>query len=192
MLEGMNFELPGWLIDKLAQEKRSFPVLNERMRLVIELSNLNIQHNTGGPFAAAVFDMDTHQLITAGVNLVARSNCSIAHAEIVALTLAQEAVANFDLGAPGLPSCELVSSTEPCAMCFGAIPWSGIRQLVCGAKGKDACRIGFDEGPKHPDWIRELENRGIRVQTDVCRTEAAQVLNDYHTKNGLIYNARQG
>jgi tRNA(Arg) A34 adenosine deaminase TadA len=192
MFELMNFQLPEWLIDKLAQEKRSFPVLEDRMQLVIELSSLNIQHNTGGPFGAAVFDMDTHQLIAAGVNMVARSNCSIAHAEIVALTLAQNSVANFDLGAPGLPSCELVSSTEPCAMCFGAIPWSGIRQLVCGAKGEDACRIGFDEGPKHPGWIRELENRGIRVRTDVCRAEAAQVLDDYHAKNGMIYNARQG
>jgi tRNA(Arg) A34 adenosine deaminase TadA len=192
MLELMDFQLPEWLIDKLAQEKKSFPVLEERMRLVIELSSLNIQHNTGGPFGAAIFDMDTHQLMAAGVNMVARSNCSIAHAEIIALTLAQKAVANFDLGASGLPPCELVSSTEPCAMCFGAIPWSGIRQLVCGAKGEDARRIGFDEGPKHPDWTRELENRGIRVQTDVCREEATQVLDDYHAKNGLIYNARQG
>lgn len=188
----MNFELPGWLAEYLAQEKRSFPALEERMRLVIELSSLNVQHNTGGPFGAAVFDMDTHQLIAAGVNMVVESNCSIAHAEIVALTLAQKAVVNFDLGAPGLPSCELVSSTEPCAMCFGAIPWSGIRQLVCGANGKDARRIGFDEGPKHPDWIGELEVRGIHVRTDVCRAEAAQVLGDYHENNGLIYNARQG
>jgi tRNA(Arg) A34 adenosine deaminase TadA len=192
MIEDMNFELPEWLTTYLTQEKRSFPVLEDRMRLVIELSSLNVQHNTGGPFAAAVFDVDTFQLIAAGVNMVVHSNCSIAHAEIVALTLAQKALKNFDLGAPGLPSCELVSSTEPCAMCFGAIPWSGIRQLVCGAKADDARRIGFDEGPKHPDWIRELESRGIRVQTDVCRAEAAQVLSDYHAKNGLIYNARQG
>jgi tRNA(Arg) A34 adenosine deaminase TadA len=184
--------LPGWLIDDLAEETRSFPALEDRMRLVIEFSSQNIQHNTGGPFGAAVFDMDTHQLIAAGVNMVVRSNCSIAHAEIIALTLAQKAVANFDMGAAGLPPYELVSSTEPCAMCFGAIPWSGIRQLVCGAKGEDACHIGFDEGPKHPDWIRELEMRGIRVQTGVCRAEAAQVLNAYHEKNGLIYNARKG
>jgi tRNA(Arg) A34 adenosine deaminase TadA len=180
--------LPEWLIAYLAQgEERCFPALEERMRLVIELSSLNVQHNTGGPFGAAVFDMDTHQLIAAGVNMVAELNCSTAHAEIVALTLAQKAVANFDLGAAGLPPYELVSSSEPCAMCFGAIPWSGIRCLVCGAKSEDVCCIGFDEGPKHPDWIRELEIRGIRVQTDVCRAEAAQVLKAYHKKNGLIY-----
>jgi tRNA(Arg) A34 adenosine deaminase TadA len=187
MFEGINIKLPGWLTEYLAQEKRPFPTLEERMRLVIELSSLNIQHNTGGPFGAAVFDMDTHQLIAAGVNMVAESNCSTAHAEIVALTLAQKAVANFDLGAAGLPPYELVSSSEPCAMCFGAIPWSGIHCLVCGAKSEDVCSIGFDEGPKHFDWVRELEIRGIRVQTDVCRAEAAQVLNAYQEKNGLIY-----
>jgi len=192
MPEGINFKLPEWLVDELARREESFPAIEDRMRLVIEFSNQNIQHNTGGPFGAAVFDMDTHRLIAAGVNMVVPSNRSIAHAEIVALTLAQQAVSNFDLGAPGFPPYELVSSAEPCAMCFGAIPWSGIRQLVCGAKGEDVCRIGFDEGPKHPDWIRELEMRGIRVQTDMCRAEAVRVLNAYHEKNGLIYNTRKG
>lgn len=192
MITTADFKLPVWLVEKLAVQHKHFSTLEQRMHLVIELSKLNVQHQSGGPFAAAVFDMDSHQLLAAGVNLVAASNCSVAHAEIVALTLAQRAVANFDLGAAGLPPYELVSSTEPCAMCFGAIPWSGIRQLVCGATAEDARRIGFDEGPKHPDWSRELEIRGIHVQSDVCRVEAAQVLNDYHDNNGLIYNARQG
>jgi hypothetical protein len=33
-------------------------------------------------------------------------------------------------------------------MCFGAIPWSGRRRLVSGARSSDAEDIGFDEGPK--------------------------------------------
>ncbi len=183
--------LPQWLVDRLAAEAGSFPTLEARMRLVIEFSKLNIRHGTGGPFGAAIFDMDSRELLAAGVNRVVPLNSSIAHAEMLAIAGAQRRLGSFDLGAKGFPCCELVTSCEPCAMCFGAIPWSGIRKLVCGASSGDAQRIGFDEGPKHPDWVEELERRGITVLTGVCRSEAAKVLSDYHAKNGLIYNGRR-
>jgi len=183
--------VPQWLVDRLAAEAGSFPTLEARMRLVIEFSRLNIRHGTGGPFGAAIFDLDGGKLLAAGVNRVVPLNSSIAHAEMLAIAGAQQRLGSFDLGAKGLPRCELVTSCEPCAMCFGAIPWSGIRQLVCGASSGDAQRIGFDEGPRHPDWVEELEIRGITVLTGVCRSEAAKVLSDYHARNGLIYNARR-
>ena len=87
---------------------------------------------------------------------------------------------------------ELVASTEPCAMCFGAISWSGVRRLVCGAREEDARRIRFDEGPKVSDWVAALEQRGISVARDVCRDEAAAVLRYYIESGGTLYNARQG
>ena len=189
---GINL-LPEWLHETFKRAShQTFPSMQERAAFVIELSRLNSAYATGGPFGAAVFNMATWQLISVGVNRVVPLNASVAHAEMVALTLAQQALHHFDLGAKELPACELVTSTEPCAMCFGAIPWSGIRQLVCCAEGADAERIGFDEGPKHPNWIAELERRNIHVITQICRAEAAKVLDDYHTTQGLIYNARQG
>ena len=83
----------------------------------------------------------------------------------------------------------MVASTEPCAMCFGAIPWSGVTRLVCGARDEDARRIGFDEGPKLPDWRKALQKRGIRVTRDVLREEAVAVLDLYVDLGGPIYNA---
>jgi len=183
--------LPQWLLDRVAVEAGSFPTIESRMRLVIEFSKLNTQHGTGGPFGAAVFDMDNWTLLAAGVNRVVPLNSSIAHAEMLAIAGAQQKTGTFDLGAKELSGYELVTSCEPCAMCFGAIPWSGIRQLVCGATSGDAQRIGFDEGPKHPDWIKELERRGITVLSGVCSSEAAKVLNEYHADHGLVYNGRR-
>jgi tRNA(Arg) A34 adenosine deaminase TadA len=87
---------------------------------------------------------------------------------------------------------ELVSSTEPCVMCLGAVVWSGVRRLVCGARDRDARKVGFDEGPKPDDWIGALEARGITVVRDVGREEAAGVLHHYVARGGVIYNARQG
>jgi len=191
MFELDKSALPQWLLDRVAVESGSFPTVDARMRLVIEFSKLNTQHGTGGPFGAAIFDMDNWKLVAAGVNRVVPLNSSIAHAEMLAITVAQKKIGTFDLGAKELSGYELVTSCEPCAMCFGAIPWSGIRQLVCGATSSDAQRIGFDEGPKHPDWIKELERRGITVLSSVCSREAAKILNEYHANNGLVYNGRR-
>jgi len=168
------------------------PNSDDRMAFVVDLARRNIEERTGGPFAAAVFDLSTHCLVAPGVNMVTSRNCSSAHAEIVALSIAQQRLESYDLGAADMPRCELVTSTEPCAMCLGAVSWSGVRALTCGARGEDACAIGMDEGAKPADWIGELERRGITVKRDVCRDAAVAVLQDYLVSGGTIYNARQG
>ena len=162
------------------------------MKLVTTLAQLNIQHGTGGPFGAGVFRLDTHQLVAPGVNLVLSSRSAIAHAEVVSIIMAQQAVRSHDLGATGLPQHELVTSCEPCGMCLGAISWSGVRHVVCGARGSDAEAIGFDEGLKPVDWIAELEQRGITVTLDIGRTNASAVLQRYVQNGGEVYNGRQG
>ncbi len=73
-------------------------------------------------------------------------------------------------------------------MCFGAIPWSGVRRLVCGARDEDARAIGFDEGPKLSDWVTALKDRDITVLRDVLRDEATAVLQEYIASGGIIYN----
>ncbi len=183
--------LPGWVEEALSNPDREYSTEEDRMQLVIELSRSNVDHDTGGPFGAGIFDLSTNRLIAPGVNLVATTNLSAAHAEMVAIMISQQVVGHFDLGGEGLPPYELVASTEPCAMCFGAIPWSGVR-LVCGAREEDARGIGFDEGPKTSDWVAALEQRGISVARDVYRDEAAAVLRYYVESGGMIYNARQG
>jgi tRNA(Arg) A34 adenosine deaminase TadA len=188
----IELKLPDWAEAILSGPDYIFDDVKKRMSLVIKLAEQNIEHGTGGPFAAAVFDKNTSKLIAPGVNLVIGSDCSAAHAEIVALSIAQKILNTYDLGAEGLPACELVTSTEPCAMCLGAIPWSGIRSLVCGSRDEDARELGFDEGAKSSDWIQQLRSRGITVQRDVLRDEAKAVLTQYLKSGGTIYNARQG
>ncbi|MDX8403366.1 MAG: nucleoside deaminase [Mariprofundaceae bacterium] len=191
-LPDIQIQMPDWLNSFIIEQQYDFQTVTSRMGFVIELARLNVEQQTGGPFGAAIFNMQTHELVAAGVNLVVTSNCSMAHAEMIAISHAQKKLNHFDLGAANLPRLELVTSSEPCAMCFGALPWSGIRHLSCGARDEDARAIGFDEGPKHPDWIHELNNRGITVATDICRDEAAEVFQNYVQNKGLIYNARQG
>ena len=158
------------------------------MGLVVELSRQNVEQKTGGPFAAAVFDYEG-RLIAPGINMVVPANCSILHAEIIAVALAQGVLGRYDIGDTGRLRYDLVASTEPCAMCFGAVPWSGVSRLICGARDEDARDVGFDEGPKLSNWVAELRSRGIVVLRDVFRKKAVAVLHEYVAAGGPIYNA---
>lgn len=187
----IHFSLPSWL-DSYASTYNLSPLLEERMRFVIGAARRNVEAGSGGPFAAAVFEIESGMLVSLGVNLVLSQQSSILHAEMVAIALAQLKLGAYDLGGSDMPAHELVTSAEPCAMCFGAVPWSGVRHLVTGASSEDAKAIGFDEGPKPPDWIEELESRAIRVTTGVEREAAREVLQHYARTGGHIYNSRKG
>lgn len=189
MESSLHIELPDWLA-KSADGCTPLTGDEARMAFVVGLARRNVETGSGGPFAAAVFDGTDGRLLSVGTNLVVASRCSAAHAEMVALSLAQKSLGGFDLGAPGMPACELVTSVEPCAMCAGAVLWSGVRRLICGASSDDARAIGFDEGPKHPAWAGELRGRGIEVIEGVLRDDAVAVLESYRMAGGPIYNAR--
>lgn len=186
-----ELSLPDWAKDFIqAHATKAYNTQEERMAVAIELSRLNVEHETGGPFGAAVFDLETGRLVSVGVNRVVSMKASLAHAEIMALTLAQERLESFTLDQEG-KGLELVSSAQPCAQCFGAIPWSGVKSVSMGSRGADVEGIvGFDEGPLHPDWVNELEKRGIAVARDILREEANQVLRAYVAKEGVVYNAK--
>ncbi|MGE4543405.1 MAG: nucleoside deaminase [Pedobacter sp.] len=185
----IELPLPAWLSEVLPAPEQIFDTAESRMALVIELAAANVREGTGGPFGAAVFDLGSGRLIAPGVNLVTATNCSVAHAELLALMTAQRLVGSFSLAAAGF-NVELTSSTEPCAMCLGALPWAGIRQLSCGARDCDARAVGFDEGDKPPHWPHLLEKRGIRVLRDTCRPQAVAVLEKYRQQGGEIYNGK--
>lgn len=185
------FRLPSWAIRLVRHQDSPCVTPADRMRFVIRLALTNVTAKTGGPFGAAVFESRTGRLITVGVNVVEPTNCSLAHAEMVALADAHRTLKHFDLGATGLPTLELVTSCEPCAMCYGAILWSGVRKVMCGARGSDATAIGFDEAPKPKNWVAELKRRGISIVQDLCRNEAIAVFRRYRQAGGGIYNPRQ-
>jgi tRNA(Arg) A34 adenosine deaminase TadA len=177
--------MPDWFGDVEVPESSDGDAA--RMAFVVDLARRNVEHGTGGPFASAVFSLDGGALISVGVNLVEPSLAAIAHAEIVAIALAGRALGSFDCGVRG--PTELVASTEPCAMCLGAVPWSGVERLVCGATDADARSVGFDEGHKPDGWQQLLEDEGIEVVTGVLRELSVAVLTDYASGGGTIYNS---
>ncbi len=190
---GFSLHLPNWAVEALHRLPEYLPADEERMAAVLEFARMNFRQKTGGPFAAGIFEQDTGRLIVIGVNRVVPSCCSSAHAEIMAISLAQQLLGTYDLGAAGLPAHQLVVSWRPCAMCFGAVLWSGVRSLIIAGAGPEAEDItGFDEGPIHPEWRQELVRRNIEFKEDVLREEAVEVFREFATKGGFVYNARLG
>ena len=182
-----ELSLPVWLEDFVREWPHPLDASEGRMRLAVALAQENIRNKTGGPFGAIVVEDTDTRLLGVGVNLVTGVGLSLAHAEMVAISMAQSAVGGWNLGADGR-QVELITSCEPCAMCFGAVPWSGVGSLLWGARKEDAEAAGFDEGDKPANWEETLRRRGIRTQGGVLREEAARVLRRYARKDGAIYH----
>lgn len=167
---------------------RPYPDDDARVRVAIALARENVLRGTGGPFGAAVFEVGSGRLVGVGTNGVIRLNNSSAHAEVVALMMAQAEVRSFTLQNDGMPRHELFSSCEPCAMCLGATLWSGVTRLVFAATRDDATRLSFDEGPVFPQSYEYLQRRGVAIEGGRLRDEATAVFDLYIERGGPIYN----
>jgi tRNA(Arg) A34 adenosine deaminase TadA len=183
----VRISLPSWA-GELAARRDVYPAEEDRMRLAIELSRENVVRKAGGPFGAAVFERTSGRVVAVGVNSVVRLASSSLHGEVVALMMAQHRLGSYTLGAADRPEHELVTSCEPCAMCLGAILWSGVTRVVCGAAREDATRLAFEEGPVFPESYQYLERLGVTFARSVLRDEARAVLELYRATGGEVYN----
>lgn len=182
--------LPDW-IDDVAGRTRVYPGDADKVMLTIALAERNVAEGSGGPFGAAIFGADD-RLLAVGVNRVLPQTCSVAHAEMMAFMLAQQATsrARLNIAADGMPCgpVTLATSAQPCCQCYGATFWAGIDRLLIGARSEDVMRLTeFDEGPLPLDWAGELEARGIHVLRDIEREAACRVLADYAGHGGAMY-----
>jgi tRNA(Arg) A34 adenosine deaminase TadA len=195
--DAVTLRLPSWVGSLIGDGSRIHATPEERMDLAIRLAQRNVEEDTGGPFGACVFESETGRIVAAGVNVVVTSRCSVAHAEAMAIMIAQRRRGAFDLGAPGQPRMELVTSAQPCIQCYGVIWWSGVARLVVGADADDVRSIaGFEEGPLPPGWADRLRHRPplppVEVATGCLRDRAREVLRRYRDSGGPIYNPGSG
>src|SRR5207244_11305634 len=76
------------------------------------------------PFGALLVDAEGNVVLEAENTVVTERDCT-GHAETNLLRMASE---RFD--SEFLTRCTLYTSTEPCAMCAGAIYWGNVRRVV--------------------------------------------------------------
>ncbi len=85
------------------------------------------------------------RIIGKGHNMTERLNDPTAHAEMIAITAACEAV-----GGKYLTDCTLYVTVEPCPMCAGALAWSQISRVVYGAADPKRGFSMFSPSLMHP------------------------------------------
>ena len=136
----------------------------EFMRQAIQLATDNVTSGSGGPFGAVV--VKEGKVIATGANQVTTINDPTAHAEVVALRNACQALGTFKLD-----GCELYTSCEPCPMCLAAIYWARCKAIYFGASAQDAARAGFDDEFLYAELKKPMTERTMPM-TNLCEQEA--------------------
>ena len=124
------------------------------MRRAIALSRERMEAGGGGPFGAVV--VRDGQIVGEGWNRVTSTNDPTAHAEIVAIRAACQALASFSL-----EGCEIYTSCEPCPMCLTAIYWARLARIYYGNDRMAAAQIGFDDALLYREVALPVEARLI-------------------------------
>ena len=85
------------------------------------------------------------KILGKGYNQTERLGDPTAHAEMLAITAATDAI-----GAKYLKDCSLYVTLEPCVMCAGAIFWAQVGQLVIGAPDTKRGYLKHGDNLLHP------------------------------------------
>ena len=150
----------------------------DHMRRAIELSLEMMRSGRGGPFGAVVVKDD--KIIAEGFNQVTFSNDPTAHAEVVAVRLACQALATFDL-----TGCEIYTSCEPCPMCLGAIYWARLARIYYANDRSDAAKIGFRDEVLYREIRLPLRQRSIPTSR-LLRAEGRAAFEEWDRKPDKI------
>ena len=105
------------------------------------------------------------RIIAKGHNMTERLNDPTAHAEMIAITAATEA-----LGGKYLNECTLYVTVEPCPMCAGALAWSQIGKVVYGASDPKRGFSKFSPSLMHPK---------TEVVSGVLAEECSTIVTDF-------------
>ena len=108
-----------------------------------------------------------NKIISRSSNMVELLNDSTAHAELIAITSAQN-----NLNSKNLENCTLYTTLEPCMMCYGAIYWSKIKTIVYGASDQ---KRGFSNHIVNVD-------RDVKIIKGVLEEESKELLDSFFKK----------
>ncbi|CAA19074.1 cytosine deaminase [Schizosaccharomyces pombe] len=103
------------------------------------------------PFGCIIVDENDNVIMSAG-NRVPDGDVT-QHAETRAVGLITKTRRDLE-------KCTLYTSTEPCAMCSGAIFWSGIRRMIFGLSNENLIKLTQKSGECPPLYINSRDILG--------------------------------
>lgn len=141
------------------------------MRLAITEARINLRSGDGGPFGACI--VKGNKVIAVSRNKVLKSDAS-AHAEINCIRLASKRLKNFDLS-----GCTIYSTTEPCPMCFSAIHWARLDEVIYGTGIADVSCRGFNELKISAICLKKIGKSRVKITRGFLRGECLKLLKDW-------------
>jgi tRNA(adenine34) deaminase len=139
----------------------------EYMQAALEQARLAAE---GGEVPIGAVVVREGEIIARGQNRVLRALDPTAHAEIVALRAAAEAIGNYRLN-----GCTLYVTLEPCAMCAGAMIHARVDRLVYAASDPKAGACGSVlEVVNHPRL-----NHQMVVEQGMLADESGELLRGF-------------
>jgi tRNA(Arg) A34 adenosine deaminase TadA len=119
-------------------------------------------------------------IVAEGVNRVTATNDPTAHAEVVAIRAACEALGDFQL-----TGCAVYTSCEPCPMCLAALYWSRCDAIYYGCSAADAADAGFDDSFLYEEVARPVGQRKIPTKR-LLGDEAIESFNAWRAQANKI------
>jgi len=116
------------------------------------------------------------KIIGKGCNRVVSGNDPTAHAEIVAIRQACSNINSYDLS-----GSVLFSTCEPCPMCFSAVYWAKIDEVVFSLSRHDAELMGFKDNLIYEEIYKDLSERNIRF-TKVDHSSIKTLMDEWDLK----------
>jgi len=144
------------------------------MRRAIELAQMGVDENLGGPFGCVV--VKDGEIVGEGSNSVTSTNDPTAHAEVVAIREACKNLNSFQLD-----GCSIYTSCEPCPMCLGAIYWARPSAIFIAATRDDAAVAGFDDEFFYTELEKPNDKRQLKMQS-LLREESQKVFKNWIEK----------
>ena len=138
------------------------------MRLAIESARAALDSGQS-PFGAVI--ARDGQVLAASHNEVWEQVDPTAHAEVTAIRLACK-----KLGKVKLDGCTIYSTTEPCPMCFSAIHWACLGQVIFGTFIADVAKRGFNELFIPSRKMKREGKSPVRIKSGFMKKECLELL----------------
>ena len=143
--------------------------MTRRNFMEMALKQATLAAERGEVPVGAVVTRDGEVIAAAGNETIARSDPT-AHAEIVAIRMACEA-----LGDQRLTGCDLHVTLEPCAMCAAAISFARIRRLYFGAPDEKGGAV--EHGPRF--YSQATCHHAPEVYSGIAASTSAELLRKF-------------
>lgn len=147
------------MTNELNQADRKF------LERAIELSRHALEDQGKTPFGAIV--VIGNEVVSEGTSSVVELSDPTAHAEVMALRHAGEA-----LGRHLFEDGVMYASSEPCPMCLVACYWARVPRIVFGATSYDVAANGFEDLQFYRELTYPVEGRSLRE--DVARGDLGE------------------